>query len=435
MNSDLDRQAGPTYVAQGASGLVFNVHRLTAGAIGVIVAGLLTGANTGIQVLAAKGSAPLGLTVPLGVILVICAAITVACTNAIVARSVVTEIVENRHQTLGEGFAFVRANITTILLYPLAFLGLILAANLAMGLLTFISAIPVVGNVLYGLILFPICLFLAIAALVLALIFGVTAFVFPGHVAVEQASVGSTIRDLIRLARSRWASLIGSQLIAVIAALCLGAILLVIGMTGVISGVSLWGVVQLSSRIYRFDLDDLPRLLMEIGQEGDAAAFGAGMVAFWLAIFGLALLSFLPTYMSTAGALVYLTALGKTQASSAPVLSQSQSQSQSPAPTTAFSAVTLEDIGGAAGGRSVAVLAQGIRIGRGQDCDVVVNSEYVSSAHVLIVPIEGGRLSVQDLKSTNGTFVNDARITTADVGAGDVIRLGSDPNARFTIRA
>ena len=428
MNSDLDRQAGPTYAAQGASGLVFNVHRLTAGAMGVIVAGLLVGANTGIQVLAAKGSAPLGLTVPLGVILVICAAVTVACTNAIVARSVVAEIAENRPQTLGEGFAFVRANITTILLYPLAFLGLILAANLAMGLLTFISAIPVVGNVIYGLILFPICVFLAIAALVLALIFGVTAFVFPGHVAVEQASVGSTIRDLIRLARSRWASLIGSQLLAVIAALFLGMILLVIGVTGVISGVSLWGVVQLSSRIYRFDLDDLPRLLAAVGQEGDGAAFGAAMVTFWLVIFGLALLSFLPTYMSTAGALVYLTSLGKTQASSAPVLSQSS------APTTAFSAVTLEDVGGAAGGRSVAVPAQGIRIGRGQDCDVVVNSEYVSSAHVLIVPIEGGRLSVQDLKSTNGTFVNDARITTADVGAGDVIRLGSDPNARFTIR-
>ena len=431
MNSDLDRQAGPTYVAQGASGLVFNVHRLTTGAIGVIVAGLLVGANTGIQVLAAKGSAPLGLTVPLGVILVICAAVTVACTNAIVARSVVAEIAENRPQTLGEGFAFVRANITTILLYPLAFLGLILAANLAMGLLTFISAIPVVGNVIYGLILFPICVFLAIAALVLALVFAVTTFVFPGHVAVEQASVGSTIRDLIRLARSRWASLIGSQLLAVIAALFLGMILLVIGMTGVISGVSLWGVVQLSSRIQRFDLGDLPRLLTEVGQEGDAAAFGAAMVTFWLAIFGLALLSFLPTYMSTAGALVYLTALGKTQASSAPVLSQSQS----PAPTTAFSAVTLEDIGGAAGRRSVAVPAKGVRIGRGHDCDVVVDSEYVSSAHVLIVPIEGGRLSVQDLKSTNGTFVNDARITTADVGAGDVIRLGSDPNARFTIRA
>ncbi|MBT5059612.1 MAG: FHA domain-containing protein, partial [Gemmatimonadetes bacterium] len=150
---------------------------------------------------------------------------------------------------------------------------------------------------------------------------------------------------------------------------------------------------------------------------------------FWLAIFGLALLSFLPTYMSTAGALVYLTALGKTQASPAPDLSQSA------APTTAFSAVTLEDIGGAAGGRSVAVPAKGIRIGRGNDCDVVVESEYVSSAHVLIVPIEGGRISVQDLKSTNGTFVNDSRITTADAGAGDVIRLGSDPNARFTIRA
>ncbi len=429
MNSDLDRRAGPTYVAQGASGLVFNVHRLTAGAIGVIVAGVFVGANMGIQILAAKGSAPPGLTLPLGFILVICAAVTVSCTNAIVARSVVTEIVEHRSQTLGEGIAFVRRNIKTILLYPLAFLGLILSANLAMGLLTFISAIPLVGNVLYGLILFPICVLLAIAALVLALVFWVTAFVFPGHVAVEQASVGSTIRDLIRLARSRWASLIGSQLLAVIAALFLGAILLVIGMTGVISGVSLWGVVQLSSRIYRFDLDDLPRLLMEVGQEGDAAAFGAAMVAFWLAIFGLALLSFLPTYMATAGALVYLTVLGKTQASPAPVISQAA------APTTAFSAVTLEDTGGAAGGRSVAVPAQGIRIGRGHDCDVVVDSEYVSSAHVLIVPIEGGRLSVQDLKSTNGTFVNDVRITTADAGAGDVIRLGSDPDARFTIRA
>lgn len=416
--SDVSGRAGPAYVARGASGMVFAPPRLLAGAAGFVAGGLLIAGAAGVQYLSVSGGAPLGLTIPVGLILVAASIVAMSSTNVIVARSVVAELVEGRHQSFREGLAFAWNNLSTIVLYPLAFTGLVLAAVLAIGLLTFVSAIPVVGNLLYGLVLFPVCVLLAIAAIVLVLLFGVTAFVFPGHVAAEQGTVRTTIRDLIRLARSRWASLIWAQLLATLAAAFLGVFLLYIGIGGILSTTSLWGAVQLARDFGQFDIANLPYLLQRIGGSGDVDSFAAVMVAFWLAVFALAFLSFVPTYLSTAGALAYLDSVG--------VAGSMTAHHESPA-------CVLLDVGGAAGRQRITVPKNGVRIGRGQDCDVVVQSDYASSTHLLIVPGPEGRLQVKDLQSTNGTFVNGERVTAIDVGPGDEIRLGNDPLARFTV--
>ena len=70
-------------------------------------------------------------------------------------------------------------------------------------------------------------------------------------------------------------------------------------------------------------------------------------------------------------------------------------------------------------------VGKSIVIGRGADCDVVLDFPMVSSRHASIEHIDGGWL-VRDLGSTNGTYVAGKRITAAvEVRAGDVVGLGS----------
>lgn len=64
------------------------------------------------------------------------------------------------------------------------------------------------------------------------------------------------------------------------------------------------------------------------------------------------------------------------------------------------------------------------RVGRGLECEVTLNDPSVSRAHA-VVEIEGGEATVRDLSSTNGTFVNGARITTARLRDGDELRFGN----------
>ena len=65
------------------------------------------------------------------------------------------------------------------------------------------------------------------------------------------------------------------------------------------------------------------------------------------------------------------------------------------------------------------------RVGRGAENPVRLDGDdFVSSRHAVLEPRPDG-LWVEDLGSTNGTFVNGARVTTARLlQAGDVVRIG-----------
>ena len=65
------------------------------------------------------------------------------------------------------------------------------------------------------------------------------------------------------------------------------------------------------------------------------------------------------------------------------------------------------------------------RFGRGAENAVQLDSdEFVSSRHAVLEPRPDG-VWVEDVGSTNGTFVNGARVTTARLlRVGDVIRIG-----------
>ena len=76
-------------------------------------------------------------------------------------------------------------------------------------------------------------------------------------------------------------------------------------------------------------------------------------------------------------------------------------------------------------GRTVAVgTGQTITLGRSKDCDVVLDDEAASRRHCTISANENACV-VADLQAANGTFVNDRRISTAELSRGDRIRIGS----------
>jgi len=65
-----------------------------------------------------------------------------------------------------------------------------------------------------------------------------------------------------------------------------------------------------------------------------------------------------------------------------------------------------------------------VTIGRGEENTLVVSSDQASRRHATIRP-EGGGHQLDDLGSTNGTFVNSKQVTTRRLVHGDVIRVAS----------
>ena len=66
----------------------------------------------------------------------------------------------------------------------------------------------------------------------------------------------------------------------------------------------------------------------------------------------------------------------------------------------------------------------GVVIGADPACDVPLDDRAVSSRHVSIVPADAG-FEVTDLGSRNGTWLDGAKITKANVPAGSTLRLGT----------
>ena len=70
-------------------------------------------------------------------------------------------------------------------------------------------------------------------------------------------------------------------------------------------------------------------------------------------------------------------------------------------------------------------LGDEITVGRAAGCQVTVDDTYVSQQHARIFD-RGGNWYVEDLGSTNGTFVNEQRLVApAMLTPGDKIRVGT----------
>ena len=65
-----------------------------------------------------------------------------------------------------------------------------------------------------------------------------------------------------------------------------------------------------------------------------------------------------------------------------------------------------------------------ILIGRNPEADVVIQDSKASRIHCGLRYMDGG-LQIKDLKSSNGTYVNDCRVHQAKLAPGDRIQVGS----------
>ncbi len=61
--------------------------------------------------------------------------------------------------------------------------------------------------------------------------------------------------------------------------------------------------------------------------------------------------------------------------------------------------------------------------GRGSECDVVINDPSLSRKHC-VVKNENGTIILEDLKSTNGTFVNGIKVDKIELQSGQRVFLG-----------
>jgi hypothetical protein len=105
-----------------------------------------------------------------------------------------------------------------------------------------------------------------------------------------------------------------------------------------------------------------------------------------------------------------------------------------PSPGPAARAVLVVD-DAAGSGLTDTDLEGRMELGRDPACDVVVDHPSVSWRHLALVPDHSGRWTVTDLGSTNGTTVDDARVTApTPLTPGAVIGLGADgPRLRLQV--
>ncbi|MDP9361391.1 MAG: protein kinase [Acidobacteriota bacterium] len=81
-----------------------------------------------------------------------------------------------------------------------------------------------------------------------------------------------------------------------------------------------------------------------------------------------------------------------------------------------------------------ALQGDSIMVGRDRTCSVVLTHPAVSRRHARIT-VDGGSCTLEDLKSANGTYVNNTRVERIVLKPGDVVRFGADPACSYVLRS
>ena len=80
----------------------------------------------------------------------------------------------------------------------------------------------------------------------------------------------------------------------------------------------------------------------------------------------------------------------------------------------------------------VHVLGRRTRIGRGSDNEVVLDTKHVSRYHAVLLA-GPNHTTIEDLKSTNGVFVNGKRVARHTLKDGDRVTIGKS-HFRYSVR-
>src|SRR5688500_14680944 len=84
-------------------------------------------------------------------------------------------------------------------------------------------------------------------------------------------------------------------------------------------------------------------------------------------------------------------------------------------------------------GRMYRVTKDEVILGRGIQSDILVDDDGVSRYHSKIV-LRGDKRWLVDLDSTNGTFLNGAKVKEQALGEGDKIQMGRATVLKYTVQ-
>jgi len=118
--------------------------------------------------------------------------------------------------------------------------------------------------------------------------------------------------------------------------------------------------------------------------------------------------------------------LGRKAAAGAPTARQVRrnpelAENQQPVKQQARQLVVVE---GPLRGRTLPLAASPILLGRAQEATLVLEDDYASGRHARLFP-QGSRWFIEDLGSTNGTYLGDQQLTRAlPVEPGVPVRIG-----------
>ncbi|MFD9790911.1 FHA domain-containing protein [Streptomyces sp. NPDC059070] len=116
---------------------------------------------------------------------------------------------------------------------------------------------------------------------------------------------------------------------------------------------------------------------------------------------------------------------GRQAAAAAPPQQRGQQQAPSGGRQRRGAPTKLVVSEGTLTGTTVALQGQTITLGRAHDSTIVLDDDYASSRHARIYPDRDGNWIVEDLGSTNGTYLDRTRLTTpTPIPLGAPIRIG-----------
>jgi len=71
-------------------------------------------------------------------------------------------------------------------------------------------------------------------------------------------------------------------------------------------------------------------------------------------------------------------------------------------------------------------------LGRMDNNHIVINDEGISRTHCRLIKLPGNEVMLEDLNSTNGTYVNSQKVARSLLKDGDKIQVGSTTILKFT---
>ena len=143
------------------------------------------------------------------------------------------------------------------------------------------------------------------------------------------------------------------------------------------------------------------------------------MPVFVLTILKIVFLALLYLFISRAIRVIYLDLVGPRVPRASKPAPAAASPRRKKAPPKEL---VVTDADGAA--RTYPMAQEPLQIGRSESCQVILQDTYASQMHARVYP-KDGEWFVEDLGSTNGTYLNRVKVSQAvPVGPGDEIRIG-----------